>query len=431
MKAFRTLDDAGPLKGKRVLLRVDLNVPMDAGRVTDATRIERVVPTIREIASRITDDKGVVYRPLETIFHSGPWSKGRIVLLGDAVHATTPHLGQGGGMAIEDAVVLAEAGGSYHWLRPRHEQSRDLARPRTAVFDLVVPVTGSRSRGLGGRRADELRATVLSYALPLFSGAAIHALETFVSPGLVRVTGTDPGTWRRCESLDELGLDPARTHRVLLLVHGTFDSTVGAFGGLTVTPEGRAFLDRALTDYDVVLGFDHRTLSVDPLANARDLADRLTAFRAHQSVTVDVVGHSRGGLTARSLVEAVLPGTPWRGRVDRMVLLGATNAGTPFAAPERWSDLADVYTNLVAANARALADLQKLRKTTNDDARRELAAEQAAHREFLEALETHAANGFMPSPEEMQRRRAATNSVPSPAPSQFVSQSAFRVPFPD
>ncbi len=52
MNAFRTLDDAGPLQGKRVLLRVDLNVPMDAGRVTDATRIERVVPTIREIAGQ-------------------------------------------------------------------------------------------------------------------------------------------------------------------------------------------------------------------------------------------------------------------------------------------------------------------------------------------------------------------------------------------
>ncbi|MCJ2010094.1 phosphoglycerate kinase [Methylobacterium sp. J-092] len=52
MTAFRTLDDTGPLAGKRVLLRVDLNVPMEAGRVTDATRIERVVPTIREIAGQ-------------------------------------------------------------------------------------------------------------------------------------------------------------------------------------------------------------------------------------------------------------------------------------------------------------------------------------------------------------------------------------------
>ena len=49
--SVRTLDDAD-LKGKRVLVRVDLNVPMENGRVTDATRIERVLPTIREIADK-------------------------------------------------------------------------------------------------------------------------------------------------------------------------------------------------------------------------------------------------------------------------------------------------------------------------------------------------------------------------------------------
>ena len=52
MSAFRTLDDAGSLKGKRVLMRVDLNVPMENGRVTDATRIARVAPTIREVAEQ-------------------------------------------------------------------------------------------------------------------------------------------------------------------------------------------------------------------------------------------------------------------------------------------------------------------------------------------------------------------------------------------
>jgi phosphoglycerate kinase len=52
MTPFRTLDDAGDLRGKRVLLRVDLNVPMENGRVTDATRIERVLPTVREIAEK-------------------------------------------------------------------------------------------------------------------------------------------------------------------------------------------------------------------------------------------------------------------------------------------------------------------------------------------------------------------------------------------
>ncbi|MCU4177990.1 phosphoglycerate kinase [Bosea sp. BH3] len=51
MSAFRTLDDAD-LAGKRVLLRVDLNVPMEDGKVSDTTRIDRVLPTIREIADK-------------------------------------------------------------------------------------------------------------------------------------------------------------------------------------------------------------------------------------------------------------------------------------------------------------------------------------------------------------------------------------------
>ena len=50
-KPFRTLDDAD-VAGKRVLLRVDLNVPTENGRVTDATRIERVASTITEIADK-------------------------------------------------------------------------------------------------------------------------------------------------------------------------------------------------------------------------------------------------------------------------------------------------------------------------------------------------------------------------------------------
>jgi phosphoglycerate kinase len=51
MNAFKTLDQAD-VRGKRVLVRVDLNVPMENGRVTDATRIERVLPTIQEIAEK-------------------------------------------------------------------------------------------------------------------------------------------------------------------------------------------------------------------------------------------------------------------------------------------------------------------------------------------------------------------------------------------
>ena len=71
-------------------------------------KLENCAPAIRELAEQITDDAGVVYRPLEGMLVTGPWHKGRVVLLGDAVHATTPHLGQGAGMAIEDSLVLAD-----------------------------------------------------------------------------------------------------------------------------------------------------------------------------------------------------------------------------------------------------------------------------------------------------------------------------------
>ena len=51
MTAFRTLDRLD-VKGKRILMRVDLNVPVENGVVTDATRIERVAPAITEIADK-------------------------------------------------------------------------------------------------------------------------------------------------------------------------------------------------------------------------------------------------------------------------------------------------------------------------------------------------------------------------------------------
>ncbi|MEO1702668.1 MAG: phosphoglycerate kinase [Pseudomonadota bacterium] len=49
---FKTLDDLTDVSGKRVMVRVDLNVPMQDGVVTDTTRIQRIVPTIQELSDK-------------------------------------------------------------------------------------------------------------------------------------------------------------------------------------------------------------------------------------------------------------------------------------------------------------------------------------------------------------------------------------------
>jgi 2-polyprenyl-6-methoxyphenol hydroxylase-like FAD-dependent oxidoreductase len=61
-----------------------------------------------EAREQITDPAMVDYRLFETLLVPGPWHRGRIVALGDAMHTTTPHLAAGAAMCLEDAVVLGE-----------------------------------------------------------------------------------------------------------------------------------------------------------------------------------------------------------------------------------------------------------------------------------------------------------------------------------
>lgn len=63
---------------------------------------------VAEMRAKIDENSHVVYRPLETILLTETWTKGRVALLGDAAHSTTPHLGSGAGAAVEDAIVLVQ-----------------------------------------------------------------------------------------------------------------------------------------------------------------------------------------------------------------------------------------------------------------------------------------------------------------------------------
>jgi len=66
------------------------------------------VSFVKEVQGHINDPDEVNYRPLEIMTVPAPWYKGRVIMIGDAAHATVPQLGSGAALAIEDAVVLSE-----------------------------------------------------------------------------------------------------------------------------------------------------------------------------------------------------------------------------------------------------------------------------------------------------------------------------------
>jgi 2-polyprenyl-6-methoxyphenol hydroxylase-like FAD-dependent oxidoreductase len=61
-----------------------------------------------KVREEINESSLVVYRPLESLLLPPPWHRGAIVLVGDAAHATTPHLASGAALGMEDAIVLVE-----------------------------------------------------------------------------------------------------------------------------------------------------------------------------------------------------------------------------------------------------------------------------------------------------------------------------------
>jgi 2-polyprenyl-6-methoxyphenol hydroxylase-like FAD-dependent oxidoreductase len=68
---------------------------------------------VQAMRKQVTTDSRIIFRPIESLLLPRPWHVGPVVLIGDAVHATTPHLASGAGIGIEDAIVLAEEVGRH------------------------------------------------------------------------------------------------------------------------------------------------------------------------------------------------------------------------------------------------------------------------------------------------------------------------------
>ncbi len=228
--------------------------------------------------------------------------------------------------AQEDAVVLLEQDGMYSWQLPTETTEeatpavrrgvRGLAPARTIKFSLELPEEKPGQRPVRrGMVSDfvlgRVKAFVFKFAARIAVGKAVKYLERNVRRGLVDMSSADPAQWSLFNDPAPLPLPTDRAARVLLFVHGTFSSTIGGYGGLAATPWGAEFLSAARVNYDAVIGFDHPTLSDDPLENATDLLARSTEDRLVASATVRYhlsqprrLGHAqpaRASPTAREL----------------------------------------------------------------------------------------------------------------------------------
>jgi len=88
-----------------------VNEHVDPG--TFATQLRALLaefqdPLLQRIREQIGEDSQIVFRPLEGLLMPRPWHRGRVALIGDTIHATTPHLASGACIGIEDALVLAD-----------------------------------------------------------------------------------------------------------------------------------------------------------------------------------------------------------------------------------------------------------------------------------------------------------------------------------
>ncbi len=88
--------------------RERIRVPQDQLHFELRALLEGYGGILREIARGLSPASQIVLRPLEAFLLPGPWHAGRVLLIGDAAHPTTPQLASGAGLAVEDALVLRE-----------------------------------------------------------------------------------------------------------------------------------------------------------------------------------------------------------------------------------------------------------------------------------------------------------------------------------
>ncbi len=282
----------------------------------------------------------------------------------------------------EGAVLLIEQDGTYEWHFPEEtivqRGPKRRGRPGTvgqkaALFRIPIgdeaPIEAPFKQPPGTKRIHrgpitnfvkgKIKGVILKFAAKKVVGALSKRLEKGVEPGPVIITTHDNiSGWLHREDYLTVDLPVIRPARILLLVHGTFSSTIGSYGALTEQPAGQRFLRLALDHYDAVLGYDHYTLAETPAQNAEALFEELRKLQGKsQGMEIDAISFSRGGLVYRYLTEQIVPLEKTQLAFRKAIFVACTNAGTELANDENWKYLVDFYTNMAAGASRLLGKL--------------------------------------------------------------------------
>lgn len=126
-------------------------------------------PRLQRARAALDADAQIIYRPLESMLMPAPWYRGRVVLIGDTVHATTPHMASGACIGIEDALVLADElarAGSVdealaRWLARRWERCRMVVQNSGRLGEIEI------AGGDKEEHARIMRATLAALAAPI------------------------------------------------------------------------------------------------------------------------------------------------------------------------------------------------------------------------------------------------------------------------
>lgn len=153
----------------------------EKARIAPATahiELRRIMAPFGGLLGRLRDGldaySSIVVRPLEAVLVPSPWHRGRAILIGDAAHATTPHLASGAGIAVEDAVLLARLLGATTDIEEaftrfnavRFERCRDVVDSSIAIGALQQTdvATPARLGALIGAAENRLQIDIWSEA---------------------------------------------------------------------------------------------------------------------------------------------------------------------------------------------------------------------------------------------------------------------------